>query len=138
MGNQTSKVLAMNNSKKKAREGKTNSKDLRRTSSSAMSQGNYDWLSQDPHSNNENMALNAAVSAAVALQQQKQKSIAQPPPPPSPTAPKFNNTRRKSISEFFARRKHSLVQLHPTIVEEDMKEFDRLQRQVNSIIQLMK
>lgn len=138
MGNQTSKVLAKNSSRRKARETKSNNssnisnnsrESPRRPSSSVISQGNYDWLSQDPHSDNENMALNAAVSAAVALQQQKQKSMAQPPLPPSPTTPKFNTSRRKSISEFFARRKHSLVQLHPTIVEENMKEFDRLQRQ---------
>lgn len=126
MGNQTSKVLAISNNKKKAREGK--GRDLR--PASAISQGNYDWLSEDPHSNDDNMALNAAVSAAVALQQQKQKTTVQLAPAPSPAPPKFNNTRRKSISEFFARRKYSLVQLHPTIVEEDMKEFDRLQRQV--------
>lgn len=142
MGNQTSKVLAKNSSRRNARETRSNNsshisnnsrESPRRPSSSVISQGNYDWLSQDPHSDNENTALNAAVSAAVALQQQKQKSMAQPPPPPSPTIPKFNTSRRKSISEFFARRKHSLVQLHPTIVEENMKEFDRLQRQVKCI-----
>lgn len=129
MGNQGSKILATGSSKKKS-QSKSKQRPI---SSSIASQGNYDWLDQDPHSNNENMALNAAVSAAVALQQQKkQKSeLSQSvPAPPSPTAPKFNNTRRKSISEFFARRKQSLISLHPTIAEDDRKEYDRLQRQV--------
>lgn len=130
MGNQASKVLAASNNKKK-NQSKSKQRPM---STSVASQGNYDWLDQDPHSSNENMALNAAVSAAVALQQQKQQKpeISQSvPAPPSPTAVKFNNTRRKSISEFFARRKQSMVSLHPTIAEDDRKEYDRLQRQVN-------
>lgn len=130
MGNQASKVLAASNNKKK-NQSKSKQRPM---STSVVSQGNYDWLDQDPHSSNENMALNAAVSAAVALQQQKQQKpeISQSvPAPPSPTALKFNNTRRKSISEFFARRKQSMASLHPTIAEEDRKEYDRLQRQVN-------
>jgi hypothetical protein len=139
MGNQASKVLATNNKKKTAASIDSGKKG-RRTSSSVISHGNYDWLDQDLHPTapNENVRLNAAVSAAVALQQQKQQkqqqpllSSSAPAPPPSPTIPLFNNTRRKSISEFFARRKQSLVHLHPAIVEEDMKEYDRLQRQVN-------
>ncbi|KAI8070125.1 S-adenosyl-L-methionine-dependent methyltransferase [Thamnidium elegans] len=75
------------------------------------------------------MALDAAVSAAVALQQQKKQNTSLSQSVPASATPVMNNTRRKSISEFFARRKQSLVSLHPTIVEEDMKEFDRLQRQ---------
>lgn len=128
MGNQASKVLAIHNKKK------TNSKtkQQRRSSSFIVSQGNYDWLDQDPHSN-DNMALNAAVSAAVVLQQQKKQNTALSQSVPASGTPAINNTRRKSISEFFARRKQSLVSLHPTIVEEDMKEFDRLQRQVKYI-----
>lgn len=129
MGNQASKILAANNSRKK---GQSKSKQ-RPTSNSIVSQGNYDWLDQDPHSSNENMALDAAVSAAVALQQQKNQKpeISQSvPAPPSPTIPKFNNTRRKSISEFFARRKQSMSSLHPAIEDDDRKEYDRLQRQV--------
>lgn len=140
MGNQASKVLATNNNKKKA---SSLEKKGRRTSSSIISHGNYDWLDQDPHPtsyNSDNTLLNAAVSAAVTLQQQKQQKSAPsqsaPAPQPSAAVPLFNNTRRKSISEFFARRKMSLVQLHPTIVEEDMKEYDRLQRQVNISIGL--
>ncbi|GAA5804816.1 S-adenosyl-L-methionine-dependent methyltransferase [Helicostylum pulchrum] len=124
MGNQASKVLAISNKKKT--HSKT--KQQRRSSSFIVSQGNYDWLDQDPHSN-ENMALDAAVSAAVALQQQKKQNTALSQSVPASGTPAMNNTRRKSISEFFARRKQSLVSLHPTIVEEDMKEFDRLQRQ---------
>ncbi|GAA5813065.1 hypothetical protein MFLAVUS_006532 [Mucor flavus] len=124
MGNQASKVLAINNKKK------TNSKtkQQRRSSSFIVSQGNYDWLDQDPHSN-DNVALDAAVSAAVELQQQKKQNTVLSQSVPASGTPAINNTRRKSISEFFARRKQSLVSLHPTIVEEDMKEFDRLQRQ---------
>ncbi|KAG2236298.1 hypothetical protein INT48_001361 [Thamnidium elegans] len=124
MGNQASKVLATSNKKKT--HSKT--KQQRRSSSFIVSQGNYDWLDQDPH-NNENMALDAAVSAAVALQQQKKQNTSLSQSVPASATPVMNNTRRKSISEFFARRKQSLVSLHPTIVEEDMKEFDRLQRQ---------
>lgn len=100
MGNQTSKVLASNNNRKKS---------IKRPSSTA-SQGNYDWLEQDPHANSNDA----------------QKSSN---PPTQPTM----GSRRKSISEFFARRKQSLVNMHPTIMEEDMKEFDRLQRQVLSL-----
>ena len=42
------------------------------------------------------------------------------PPPPLPTASK---SRRQSITEFFSGRKKSLVQ-------DDFREYDRLQRQV--------
>lgn len=134
MGNQASRVLATNN-KKKAHAKST--KQQRRSSTMIVSQGNYDWLDQDPHGSNENIALDAAVSAAVALQQKKKQStqLSQSVPAPiipiSSPPPIVNNTRRKSISEFFARRKLSLVSLHPTIIEEDMREFDRLQRLVN-------
>jgi hypothetical protein len=95
MGNQASKVLANSNNRKK--------KSIRRPSST-VSQGNYDWLSQDPHANNSESSL----------------------PPPA------TGSRRKSISELF-RRKQSLLNIQPTIMEEDMKEFDRLQRQVKNI-----
>jgi hypothetical protein len=91
MGNQASKVLANNNNRKK--------KLVKRPSSTA-SQGNYDWLGQDPHATSNE------------------------------APPQTMGNRRKSISEFFARRKQSLANMHPTIMEEDMKEFDRLQRQV--------
>lgn len=116
MGNQASKVIAANKKKKS---------DIA-SQKSSHSQGNYDWLDQDPHASKENTSLNAAVSAAVAIQQQKQQQRSSTA---SISAPNITYNRRKSISEFFARRKQSLVSLHPTIVEEDMKEYDRLQRQ---------
>lgn len=116
MGNQASKIIAANKKKKS---------DIA-SQKSSHSQGNYDWLDQDPHASKENPSLNAAVSAAVAIQQQKQQQRSSTT---SISAPNINYNRRKSISEFFARRKQSLVSLHPTIVEEDVKEYDRLQRQ---------
>ncbi|EPB89357.1 hypothetical protein HMPREF1544_03866 [Mucor circinelloides 1006PhL] len=119
MGNQASKILAANKKKKS---------DIA-SQKSSNSQGNYDWLDQDPHASKENPSLNAAVSAAVAIQQKKQQQQQQQQQQSSSAPAIVNNTRRKSISEFFARRKQSLVSMHPTIVEEDMKEYDRLQRQ---------
>ncbi|RCH80498.1 hypothetical protein CU098_000764, partial [Rhizopus stolonifer] len=110
MGNQASKVLSHTINKEK-RSG------VAQRPLSTTSQGNYDWLEQDPYSS----PMDAAISAVMSKKNKKNISLE----PPSA----FSN-RRKSISEFFARRKQSLIGLHPYgSGQEDMKEFDRLQRQ---------
>lgn len=117
MGSQGSKLLTTSTYKKKGQKSK------RRISSSTTSQGDYDWLEHDPQSNKDN----TIIPVAVTIEQDELKSTTLT----SPNVTKFNTgTRRQSISEFFARRKQSIISLHPIIAEEDRKEYDRLQRQV--------
>ena len=121
MGNQTSRTI----------ERKRESRRLRRRSTvtlgaqSHTSQGNYNWIEENTATSLSANGINAALAAAArqhASQQQQQPNQLQLDPqqivPPQP--------RRKSITEFFTKRKLSFSK--PT--EEDYREYDRLQRQV--------
>ncbi|KAI8367982.1 S-adenosyl-L-methionine-dependent methyltransferase [Choanephora cucurbitarum] len=59
MGNQASKVLANSASSKKKRAGLVN----QQRPSSTTSQGNYDWLENDPYPNRSSDNIDAAISA---------------------------------------------------------------------------
>lgn len=128
MGNQASKVLANSSNGKKKRNGLTHQQRPLSTSS----QGNYDWLENDPYPNRSSDNIDAAISAVISHQQKKNRKAtmsSQLSPSSALTASNAFNNRRKSISEFFARRKQSLISMSPYSGQEDMKEFDRLQRQ---------
>ena len=130
MGNQASKVLANSVSSKKKRAGLVN----QQRPSSTTSQGNYDWLENDPYPNRSSDNIDAAISAVISHQQKKTRKTtmsSQLSPSSAMTASNAFSNRRKSISEFFARRKQSLISMSPYAGQDDMKEFDRLQRQVN-------
>ncbi|KAI8986469.1 S-adenosyl-L-methionine-dependent methyltransferase [Pilobolus umbonatus] len=121
MGNQTSKVIATS----KKRRDRNRRRSLNTIHShdgpySISSNGNNDWSDTQSYKRSSEETLEAAVNAAEAMKNNISKQHLSSPP---------NAPRRKSISEFFSRRKQSLVALHPTNVAEDMKESDRLQRQ---------
>lgn len=93
MGNQASKAAA----EKKRRHRRSTL-----TTQSHMSQGNYNWLEENEHTALSAGAISEAMAAAAV------SSVPQEPP------------RRKSITEFFTKRKQAV----------DFREYDRLQRQV--------
>ncbi|KAI8137619.1 S-adenosyl-L-methionine-dependent methyltransferase [Fennellomyces sp. T-0311] len=127
MGNQASRAI----------DRKRESRRIRRRSTvtlgaqSHTSQGNYNWIEENngtflpierqlfepPLTEREATSLSAgavnAAMAAAARQQSSQPIVPQDPP------------RRKSITEFFTKRKLSFSR--PS--EEDFREYDRMQRQ---------
>ncbi|KAI9247697.1 S-adenosyl-L-methionine-dependent methyltransferase [Phascolomyces articulosus] len=111
MGNQTSRAI----------DRKRESRRIRRRSTvtlgaqSHTSQGNYNWIDENTATSLSANGINAALAAAA--QQQPSAHPNQQVVPPQP--------RRKSITEFFTKRKLSFSR--PT--EEDYREYDRLQRQ---------
>ena len=123
MGNQTSRTI----------ERKRESRRLRRRSTvtlgaqSHTSQGNYNWIEENTATSLSANGINAALAAAARQHASQQhpnqlQLDTQQIAPPQP--------RRKSITEFFTKRKLSFSK--PT--EDDYREYDRLQRQVIFLI----
>ncbi|KAF7726204.1 hypothetical protein EC973_009002 [Apophysomyces ossiformis] len=83
---------------------------------SIHSQGNYDWIDENQMTALSEHAIHAALKAAAATSSSSPSDHA-PLPPATP--------RRKSITEFFTRRKQSFAR--PS--EDEYREYDRLQRQ---------
>lgn len=108
MGNQASKVIEKTKERKE-RRSKTN----RRRSTITLGGRSHSSLM---------MAATKSMQANYDWIDEKQDSNNMPPPPPVMT-----KSRRQSITEFFSARKKSMVQ-------EDFKEYDRLQRQVKHIV----
>ncbi|KAI9007431.1 S-adenosyl-L-methionine-dependent methyltransferase [Phycomyces nitens] len=123
MGNQASKVIDKSKEKRKRttkRRQSTITLSARSTVShqSLQSHGNYDWLEESQDTALSARMIHVAMAKAAAAGQS-------PSNPPTSTPP---GTRRKSITEFFTRRKQSISR--PTqFSENEFREHDRLQRQ---------
>lgn len=104
MGNQASKVIEKSKERKERR-----SKSNRRRSTITLGGRSHSSLV---------MAATKNIQANYDWIDEKNQA-ALPPPTPPPV-----KSRRQSITEFFSGRKKSLVQ-------EDFREYDRLQRQVH-------
>lgn len=106
MGNQASKVIEKTKERKERR-----SKSNRRRSTITLGGRSHSSLV---------MAATKSMQANYDWIDEKDQTV-MPTPAPSPVT----KSRRQSITEFFSGRKKSLVQ-------EDFREYDRLQRQVRS------
>lgn len=107
MGNQASKVIEKSKERKERRMIKGN----RRRSTITLGGRSHSSLI---------MAATKNMQANYDWIDEKQDPTLMNAPPPLPTPSK---SRRQSITEFFSARKKSLVQ-------DDFREYDRLQRQV--------
>ncbi|KAG0166429.1 hypothetical protein DFQ29_000976 [Apophysomyces sp. BC1021] len=125
MGNQASKVIDRTRERKSKRKPTTNRRRSTITlgaqsyvshTGSAQSQGNYDWIDENQMTALSERAIHAALKAAAT----SSTSSSSPDPAATPAPP-----RRKSITEFFTRRKMSVAR--PS--EDEYREYDRLQRQ---------
>jgi hypothetical protein len=108
MGNQASKVIEKSKERKERRSTKSN----RRRSTITLGGRSHSSLV---------MAANTNLQANYDWIDEKQD------PPLIHTPPPATKSRRQSITEFFSGRKKSLVQ-------DDFREYDRLQRQVRNTI----
>lgn len=111
MGNQASRVIRDAKKRKDGRRRSTTTLGAQ----SHTSQGNYNWIEE-----NQATALSAgAISAAMV------KAAAPSHTDPAPTTP-----RRKSITEFFLPKRKLSFSSTSRPSEDDLREYDRLQRQV--------
>lgn len=126
MGNQASRVLEKSKDKKKKKAQQRRRSTItmeNRSLGSHISHGNYDWIEQNELTTLSAGALTAALEAASTPVSHPASST---PFPPSQQQP----PRRKSITEYFTKRRPSMMTRPPTIFSDfDFKEFDRWQRQ---------
>lgn len=149
MGNQTSRVIEKTKERRsnKVRRRSTATLGTRSHSSVSISQhssshGNYDWIETQTSSGSG--AIDTAVAVATVAASSSSSSSSQHHHPhyhntsnnTSPSNNTHNDTlrtempRRKSISEVLNKRKGSFSRT--TMSQDDFREYDRLQRQVNS------
>lgn len=154
MGNQTSRVIEKTKERRsnKVRRRSTATLGTRSHSSVSISQhssshGNYDWIETQTSSGSG--AIDTAVAVATVAASSSSSSSSQHhhhhhshyPNTSNNTSPSNNNThpndtlrtempRRKSISEVLNKRKGSFSRT--TMSQDDFREYDRLQRQVNT------
>ncbi|KAI8066907.1 S-adenosyl-L-methionine-dependent methyltransferase [Gongronella butleri] len=131
MGNQASRIIEKSKDRKlrksqhlQQRRRSTLTAE-NRSLSSHISNGNYDWIDENELTTLSVGALAAAMEKARPQQGSsdnlfgKQASAPRPPQPP----------RRKSITEYFTKRRPSMSQRPATAFSDhDFKEFDRWQR----------
>ncbi|SAL98332.1 hypothetical protein [Absidia glauca] len=126
MGNQASRVLEKSKDKKKKKAQQRRRSTItmeNRSLGSHISHGNYDWIEQNELTTLSAGALTAALEAASTPVSHPASSSPYPPPQQQPP-------RRKSITEYFTKRRPSMMTRPPTIFSDfDFKEFDRWQRQ---------
>ncbi|ORX54392.1 S-adenosyl-L-methionine-dependent methyltransferase [Hesseltinella vesiculosa] len=130
MGNQASRIIEKNKDRKirKAqlhaqRRSTLNAES--RSLSSHISNGNYDWIDENELTTLSVGALAAAMEKA--RPQTNENYFEQKPVPERPAQP----PRRKSITEYFTKRRPSMLQQRPpaALSDFDYKEFDRWQRE---------
>ncbi|KAI7861295.1 S-adenosyl-L-methionine-dependent methyltransferase [Spinellus fusiger] len=128
MGNQASRIIDKSRDKKKRPERRRRStitmgSGPSSSNNSHSSHGNFDWLS-----NNQPAPSNDYGSNTTPKKPALSMAMLHPPIMSSPHLTPPNGNRRKSVTEFFTRRKHSVPRLS-TVSEADVREYDRLQRQ---------
>jgi tellurite resistance protein len=130
MGNQSSKSSSSSKKKNKLSRRKSIATVTSfQGTSSSTSHGNYDWIEENQYTHLSEGTLNAALNAAIARTDQQHQHQHQKSSSTISSPPALVNSRRKSITEFFARRKQSLSTFQP--IETDAKERELYQRQVS-------